>query len=531
LTNQRLLAYVGVLVLIEFILLAIFQSTSPIYIATTLVTDSSSTNALAGPSSTEYAMCGFRGSSLPHLAALLIYKVILLGFGTFVGIRTRNVASQFNESKNIALSLYNVIVVTGIIVAAIFLLQAVGNMLIVLLIIVFFVIPFVTMLLTSTNKFMTIYTDEKAKKSMATKTGASQSRLNTSGMNSEMKALANGSNQVQHTSAFLFPSMNDFPQTVLLDRYIRLLEKQLKRARKRCAQEGIKFGANTAGRTQVTATGGGDIAGGSEFEVVSMAPADMPKSALRSGFHEPVGPPPRLKSSNQSFSLGPPSMTQTQNGGNATLRKVSVNIQSRQSINEPLRVHLPPGSNGPVSTPGSPPGSYSSVNNNIQPHLLDPIEISRQTSEDPSSDYSSMISLGSTSAQGGSTSSANNTVRRSQSLVGQSLSNTLTVTSSSVNSSPQLAPAAVSSQASTGSSMRPTSSQGLSAQLSRVQSSASRRSARPVRNVIPVHFRSGASTGTSQTAASNGALPPIHGVVSIDTSSSQAAAEENHEEH
>jgi hypothetical protein len=336
--------------------------------------------------------------------------------------------------------------------------------------------------------------------------------------------------------------LGDFANTAHLDRYIRLLEKQVKRARKRAAYEGIKFGQTglTAGnQTQVTNNGAGGrngaLSGGSEFEVVSHAPHDMPKSALRSGFHEPVGPPvPPLQSAastrtlrpNQSFSLGPNAASQTTHNSLATLRKISLNAISRASQRDNLKLSLPTTASNTVSSPASPATSSTTINSAIQPQLIDAAEMARLTSDD--ADYAGM--------NNGSPLGTNNAVHRSQSFVGPTPSAT---------NSPQLGPSASASASAaaaasssplspqdsaasgSGSSMRPTASQGLTAQLTRVQSSNNRtRPVRPARNVIPVQFRAG-----TQPASGAGALPPVVGVVAINAQEVAAnSMEENSEE-
>lgn len=174
-------------------------------------------------------------------------------FGVYVGIATRNVSTRFNESKNAALAIYNVLITGGVMIGAIFLLGAKGDMYIVLLLILLFCVPTVSFSFTCLSRFLSCFAELALKQSQMSKSNTAGSKgTGTTG------GTTGGSNEiVVRSTEFEFPSVGEMNTLRQIDRYISLIERQIRAARKRLLAEGghllaDKDKSNAVGLTQLS---------------------------------------------------------------------------------------------------------------------------------------------------------------------------------------------------------------------------------------------------------------------------------------
>jgi hypothetical protein len=123
-SNRKLLAIVGVLFMVELILMIVWQSVSPLQPYLTVTTSGSPTVT------TDYLQCSTQGSGSTMLAVIGVEKGLLFVFGALMAFSTRKVSSQFNDSSQVALSIYNVVFSTAIIAIIAFVIGANGDVLV-----------------------------------------------------------------------------------------------------------------------------------------------------------------------------------------------------------------------------------------------------------------------------------------------------------------------------------------------------------------------------------------------------------------
>ena len=126
-SNRKLLVLVAAQLLVDLVLLSVWQSLSPMQpISSIVYTGSNPVKA------TQYSQCGVDGDGTRLFALVCVIKGLLLLFGAVMGFSTRNVQSSYNESSAIALTIYNVVFSVGVVVPTALLISAVGDVLVVL---------------------------------------------------------------------------------------------------------------------------------------------------------------------------------------------------------------------------------------------------------------------------------------------------------------------------------------------------------------------------------------------------------------
>lgn len=279
LNNKFLSLCVLALVAVECLLLSIVQVFAPAVVATSTVTTNTmvgitvANNGMTQPAmeTIQYSACSFNydKQAFPYIFILLVYNTALVCFGVYISIVTRHVASQYNESKNIALSLYNLLLSVITIVGIVYLLKLQGDSLILAMLIVVFTIPTATLLLTQTSKFILIYQNRESlarrrrqaqqRQLLHGASGTSDSRVSTSSSSSgdvggvcaesgsSLDAQSLPKDQpflfdMEERQEFVFPSLSDIQSVHTLDGYISNLERQIKQAKRRWLLESSKVG-------------------------------------------------------------------------------------------------------------------------------------------------------------------------------------------------------------------------------------------------------------------------------------------------
>ncbi|KAI9218181.1 7 transmembrane sweet-taste receptor of 3 GCPR-domain-containing protein [Blastocladiella britannica] len=112
LRTSRLMPFVGAIVAIDAVLLAIWQAVAQPQSFMVDVTATSFTY-----------VCGMNGSSGANIIAIvtIVYHGLLMMVAVGLGFRVRNVATQYNESKYIGMASYNILLVCIIVLPVIFL--------------------------------------------------------------------------------------------------------------------------------------------------------------------------------------------------------------------------------------------------------------------------------------------------------------------------------------------------------------------------------------------------------------------------
>ena len=127
-SNRRLATLVYAILLLDIVLMSVWQALSPLQPYTTTVYTGS--NPVV---QNDYHQCGVEGDGRTMLALVAVSKGVLLLFGALMAFTTRKVSSTFNESSGIALAIYNVLFSIGIIAPIILVIDAIGDVLVLLL--------------------------------------------------------------------------------------------------------------------------------------------------------------------------------------------------------------------------------------------------------------------------------------------------------------------------------------------------------------------------------------------------------------
>eukprot|EP00455_Lapot_gusevi_P018022 TRINITY_DN1975_c0_g1_i32.p1 TRINITY_DN1975_c0_g1~~TRINITY_DN1975_c0_g1_i32.p1 ORF type:complete len:715 (-),score=105.34 TRINITY_DN1975_c0_g1_i32:448-2592(-) len=127
LSNSMLFSQIGVILLIEWILLAVFTARAPYVVR--------AYDDPISPLTKYYQQCNSNDRTV-YTALLYVFNSCLVAYGAYLAFRTRHVHVEFNESAYIAASLYNVLFVSVIVVPVVaalglspssaFILKAVG---------------------------------------------------------------------------------------------------------------------------------------------------------------------------------------------------------------------------------------------------------------------------------------------------------------------------------------------------------------------------------------------------------------------
>ena len=145
LTNRRLLLGVLVVVLLDAMYTLVWLNVSA---PSALLVVRQETVYTAGETAIQeydYLVCAYEGHSRGFMLAISILKLASLLVGVLLAFSTRQVTSQFNESKMISLTIYNMVFAIGVIVPIFFLVAATGDVAILLLLFVIAEITYFTL--------------------------------------------------------------------------------------------------------------------------------------------------------------------------------------------------------------------------------------------------------------------------------------------------------------------------------------------------------------------------------------------------
>ena len=143
-TNSRLLTAILAATVCDLILLAAWYATS--LPGVVLTTQSASTGGTLNLlQETDYGSCSYSGRSASFFAAECIIKGAALLSGVLLAFSTRRVTGRFNESKSVALVIYNTVFAIGIIIPILLLIHAVGDVQVILLVFCLAEIGFATL--------------------------------------------------------------------------------------------------------------------------------------------------------------------------------------------------------------------------------------------------------------------------------------------------------------------------------------------------------------------------------------------------
>ena len=204
-SNRKLAAMVSALVLIDIILMSIWQAVSPLGPKLTVVTSGSP------PVDHDYTQCSVSGDGLTFLIIEAVSKGALLLYGALLAFSTRRVSDNFNESQSIAWAIYNVVFSVGIVTPIIIFIGATGDILILLMTFVMGWIAYFTASILVVPKFITIFSANSEHVALST-TGAKSS-----------------------VDGFDFISVENFENPSLLRSYVNALNQQLTYAKQRLA--------------------------------------------------------------------------------------------------------------------------------------------------------------------------------------------------------------------------------------------------------------------------------------------------------
>ena len=228
-TNRRLLLVVGAILVVDVVLLAVWQAFGSLSALTRTVTSTSGTDSTVVLN--EYTQCGVAsGTAQSAFVVMCIETGLLFVFGALMAFTTRRVSSTFNESSGISLSIYNVCFTVGIITPIILVVSAVGDVLTLLLIFALLWIAYFTTGILFIPKLMKIYYHAD---------GAQE--LNPS------KAASSSSSGYQFLS---LAALSSVPQ---LQSYVMALEKHLVQAQGRLVA--LKGGSKRTGSEVMNGTG------------------------------------------------------------------------------------------------------------------------------------------------------------------------------------------------------------------------------------------------------------------------------------
>jgi len=207
-SNRKLMFIIGILLLIEAIIMIIWESISPLQAIITSTMEGSPARVH------QYEQCGVHDVGTSMFAIVAVEKGILLLFGALMAFSTRRVSSQFNESSQVALAIYNVVFSIGIIAPIIFVIGATGDVLVALLLFVLLWISFFTACILVIPKVLHILSPENAG-------DGKQSVVGSSGNSS---------------SGFSFVSLNIFDSLSMITNYLSSLKRHVEAVENKICQ-------------------------------------------------------------------------------------------------------------------------------------------------------------------------------------------------------------------------------------------------------------------------------------------------------
>lgn len=247
LSNGRLGLCLLLLMVIEFIQQISFLSVAPLHSA--YMSESARTEH--GIVEHYYSYCAIdinQGDSQAArglLGWIAASKVALLAWGVFVAMKTRTVASKFNESHDVAwmtwLVLFGGLLGAGVILIT----HAKGDFYHGVLLVLSVFVPCVSWALSCLTKFVKIFEDVQLQKQLQHQHAGALDPQNGKAA-AVFGGASKGAETMQfqalmdvHTSmTFDFPSLDQMDEPEVIDRYIRALEKQIYQARKRWIAQG-----------------------------------------------------------------------------------------------------------------------------------------------------------------------------------------------------------------------------------------------------------------------------------------------------
>ena len=215
-TNLRLLLMVAALLTMELALLVAWQAYAPM--APSTLTQQPSD----GEGERLYTQCAYSGASLGFFAAAALSKGLMLAAGVLMAFSTRDVAAQFNESKSIAIAIYNIVIILALIAPIIAFISAVGDTLITLLLFLLTWVAFFTLATLMLPKLLTLL------RARSHKVADAQGSLNHT-----VAPSVERSDVVGGDMGYDFPSLDSLSSRPTLLHYITALEQQHSMAKKK----------------------------------------------------------------------------------------------------------------------------------------------------------------------------------------------------------------------------------------------------------------------------------------------------------
>lgn len=211
LTNRRMLAAVLACVVADVVCMVIWQAVAA---PSTVVLTRQETVYTAGESveqQYDYVVCAFEGQSADFMRAIGAAKMASLVLGVMLAFSTRQVTSQFNESKLISLTIYNIVFAIGVIVPIYFVVDAVGDVNVILLLFCIGEILYFTLAALTIPKLLAF---SAARRSVHVE-----------------QSVAGGS-ELDNTPLYSFLSFEQLSTPALLHPYIGAMERHLNEARR-----------------------------------------------------------------------------------------------------------------------------------------------------------------------------------------------------------------------------------------------------------------------------------------------------------
>ena len=197
LSNARLLSWLAALLVCDVVYLGVWQSVAPVVAVTTLQLETDQRMH-------SYVQCsfGYSSASYDFFIASAVLKAAWLLVGVLLAFSTKSASGTFNESKAIAMAIYNAVFAIGVIAPLIKLIDAIGDTLVILLLFGLVWIAFFTLAILTVPKLMAF---RSATKVEAGSSGEGQS--------------------VESDSAFSFILLTELTAPATVASYIAALEK------------------------------------------------------------------------------------------------------------------------------------------------------------------------------------------------------------------------------------------------------------------------------------------------------------------
>ena len=229
LTNRKLLAGVAAAIIADIIYLIVWHAVAP----PTVITIPQFTTPASGAGgliTTFYGTCAYADASSHFFQAVAVGKLLMLAAGVMLAFGTRQVTSQFNESKIIGFCIYNLVFAIGIIIPILLVINAIGDTANLLLLFLLAEITYTTLGLLFVPKLLSFYAARRA-------VGDGVS-VNNSSMGGSL------------SDGYSFLSFSQMSTPAMLQPYIGALEKHLIEAKKTLAsmkRDGLYGGRPSAG--------------------------------------------------------------------------------------------------------------------------------------------------------------------------------------------------------------------------------------------------------------------------------------------